>query len=624
MTENPNAGFGEIVGFLIKESYITEDQAVYAKRVQRKLTTQRTMLDVLKELNFVSEDNIRQAIRKNHVSMRIGDLLVEIGLLNKEKLQAAFDIQKSEGKGQKIGEILVDQKFITKKKLFETLSLQLGYGFVDPEYLFVDADLFSIGNPKWYKSHNFIPLKKEGNKVLIAFSDPLDHKDFKGAVDIFGPEIQPAIAARDAIIRAIDKNSVEQHALDDVLDNSSVVGVANSILVAAADEGASDIHIEPLSDRLQVRFRQDGILVHYKDFPRELSLPLTSRFKILSGNDISEKRRHQGGRLSYECKGQELDLRASYYVTVYGEKIVLRILNNLNKLIPVEKIGMLPKMLKRFLTDALDIPSGVMLVTGPTGSGKTSTVYSCVNYLNSPSVNIVTAEEPVEYIVDGISQCSINPKINLTFEETLRHIVRQDPDVIVIGEIRDNYSADVAVNAALTGQKVLTTFHTEDSIGGLIRLMNMDIESFLISSTVVCVLAQRLLRRVCPECGVPSKPAPDELRRIGYTTKDVLKSNFKKGPGCSHCRHTGYKGRIGIFEMLVLNEQVRDAILNNKSSFYIRNLSIETSGLVTLLEDAMLKASFGETTLEEVFRCIPRLIHPRPLDEIRRLLGATS
>ena len=624
MMDTPNARFGEIVGFLIKESHITEEQAVYAQRVQRKLTTQRTMLDVLKELNFITEENIRQAIRKNHVSMRIGDLLVEIGLLNKEKLQAAFDIQKSESKGKKIGEILVEQKFITQKKLFETLSLQMGYVFVDPEYLFVDPELFPLGNAKWYKSHNFIPLKKEDGKVVIAFSDPLDQNDFKGAMDIFGPEIQPAIAARDAILRAIDKNSAEHHPSGDVLDNSSVVGIVNAILIAAAEEGASDIHVEPLSDRLQVRFRQDGILTHYKDFPRELSLPLTSRFKILSGNDISEKRRHQGGRLSYECKGHELDLRASYYVTVYGEKIVLRILNNLDKLIPVEEIGMMPKMLKRFLRDALDIPSGVILVTGPTGSGKTSTVYSCINYLNTPDISIVTAEEPVEYIVDGIAQCSINPKINLTFEETLRHIVRQDPDVIVIGEIRDNYSADVAVNAALTGQKVLTTFHTEDSIGGLIRLMNMDIESFLISSTVVCVLAQRLLRRVCPECGVPSKPSPDELRRIGYTTKDILKSNFKKGPGCSYCRHTGYKGRIGIFEMLVLNEQVRDAILNNKSSFFIRNLSIETSGLVTLLEDAMLKASFGETTLEEVFRCIPRLINPRPLDEIRRLLGVAS
>ena len=620
MTQNETGKYGEIVSFLIKEEYITEEQAAYAARIQSKLSSSRTMLDVLKELGFVSEEQIRHTIRTNQISMRIGDLLLEIGVINKEKLTAAFEIQKKEGKGKKIGEVLVDEKFITEKKLFDTLSLQLGYPFIDPVYTPIDKSLFTMGSAKWFKNYHFIPVKKEGDEILIAFSEPLDQQDIKGAVDIFGSAIKPAIASQAAINRAIDKNSSESDE-DDIADNSSIIGIVNSILISAVEEGASDIHIEPLRDKLQIRFRQDGILIHFKDYPNDVILPLTSRLKILSGSDIAEKRRHQGGRLSYECQGQELDLRASFYATIYGEKIVLRILNNIDQLIPIHEIGMQPKMLKRFLRDALDIPSGVMLVTGPTGSGKTSTVYSCINYLNNPQTSIVTAEEPVEYVVDGIAQCSINPKINLTFEETLRHMVRQDPDVIVIGEIRDNYSADVAVNAALTGQKVLTTFHTEDSIGGLIRLMNMDIEAFLISSTVVCVLAQRLLRRVCTECGKPYKPSLDELSRIGYSSKDILKSDFKKGPGCSSCRHTGYKGRIAVFEMLILNENVRDAILNSKSSFYIRKLSMESSGLVTLLEDALLKAAFGQTTIDEVFRCIPRLINPRPLAEIKRLSG---
>jgi type IV pilus assembly protein PilB len=257
----------------------------------------------------------------------------------------------------------------------------------------------------------------------------------------------------------------------------------------------------------------------------------------------------------------------------------------------------------------------------PTGSGKTSTVYSCVKHIKNPQISIITAEEPVEYVLEGIAQCSIDPSIDMTFQETLRHIVRQDPDVIVIGEIRDSQSADMAMQAALTGHKVLTTFHTEDSIGGLIRLLNMDIAPFLVSSTVVSVLAQRLLRRVCPTCATPTKVTPAQLQRLGCTGTDLAGGQFKKGRGCSECKQTGYKGRIGVFELLVLNELVRDAILARRTSHEIRNISIEYSGLVTLLEDGLVKAAAGLTTVEEILRCLPKLAPPRPLTEIRRLSG---
>jgi len=281
-------------------------------------------------------------------------------------------------------------------------------------------------------------------------------------------------------------------------------------------------------------------------------------------------------------------------------------------------------MLKYFKEEALYQPSGVILVTGPTGSGKTTTVYSCIHHINDPQTAIITAEEPVEFVVDGISQCSINPKINLTFEETLRHIVRQDPDVIVIGEIRDNFSADVAVQAALTGHKVLTTFHTEDSVGGLIRLLKMNIEAFLISSTVVGILAQRLARKVCPECGQTYQPSTAELQRVGYTSEDIVRTTFRKGRGCSNCQHTGYKGRVGIFELLVLNDAVRSAVIEQKTSQELRRICIESAGLVTLMEDGIYKAAAGITTIEEVFRCLPRLQKPRPLLELRRYLGDLS
>jgi type IV pilus assembly protein PilB len=278
-------------------------------------------------------------------------------------------------------------------------------------------------------------------------------------------------------------------------------------------------------------------------------------------------------------------------------------------------------MLERFCEDALDVPTGVVLVTGPTGSGKTTTLYSCVDYLNTPDVSIITAEDPVEYVIDNIAQCSINTKINLTFEETLRHIVRQDPDVIVLGEVRDKFSADVAIQAALTGHKVLTTFHTEDSIGGLLRLLNMNIEACLISSTVVSVMAQRLLRRVCRQCTEPYVPAPAELRRLGYTPADVAGARFALGRGCPECRFTGYKGRVCIFELLVLNEVVKDAIVARKTSYEIRRLSTETSGLVTLVEDGVHKAANGLTSLNEVILGLPRVAKPRGLREIRRILG---
>lgn len=308
-------------------------------------------------------------------------------------------------------------------------------------------------------------------------------------------------------------------------------------------------------------------------------------------------------------------------MTVHGEKIVMRLLKQKKELMDIHSIGMSPNMLNRFLEDAVYQPSGVLLVTGPTGSGKTSTVYSCINHIKNPQISIITAEEPVEYVMDGIAQCSIDPKINLTFEETLRHIVRQDPDVIVIGEIRDLSSAEMAMQSALTGHKVLSTFHTEDSIGGLIRLLNMDIAPFLISSTVVSVLAQRLLRRVCPSCATEVKLTPQQLQRLGCDPSDLNGATFKKGRGCTECKQTGYKGRVGVFELLVLNELVRDAILEQKTSHEIRQISIEHSGLVTLLEDGLLKAANGITSVDELLRCLPKLSIPRSLGEIRRLSG---
>ena len=611
---------GELIDILIKEGLLSEKQAIHASRLRTKLVRPKPLLEIVKELGYVTSDQVTAAIRKNKLSMRIGSLLVEMGLISESDLEAAFQIQRTSKTPQKLGEVLVNNNFIKEFKLLEALSLQLGYPFIDPRFTSLDISLLHQIPVTYRSKAAYVPIERQDHQVVVAFANVLDMDDQQEARTIFPEGILPAIATRESIVETYQRFERGAQAKDSV-DDDSASGIVERIILDAIDLDVSDIHIEPLPDRLRIRFRRDGVLEPYKDFPREIIPNISSRIKIMCKADIAEKRRHQGGRILFEYPGGELDMRASFYVTIHGEAIVLRLLNRQGNLIDIASVGMFPKILKRFIEGALSRPSGVVIITGPTGSGKTTTVYSCIHHLNTPLLSIITAEEPVEYVIPGISQCSIDPKINLTFEETLRHIVRQDPDVILIGEIRDNYSAEVAVQAALTGHKVLTTFHTEDSIGGLIRLMNMDIEAFLISSTVVSVVAQRLLRRICPECSQPYKPSPGELQLFGYTQATIQGSNFRKGTGCSHCRYTGYRGRIAVFELLILDEMVRAAILERRTSFDIRKIALESAGLVTLFEEGLVKAAEGHTTLEEVMRCLPLVLKPRPLEETRRLLG---
>ncbi|KAF5050650.1 Type II/IV secretion system protein [anaerobic digester metagenome] len=619
-TTRQTSAHGELIDILIKEGLLTEKQAAHASRLRSKLTRPKPLLEIVKELGYVTDEQVTAAIRKNKLSMRIGSLLVELGLISEADLESAFQIQRASQTPQKLGEVLVKNNFIKEFKLLEALSLQLGYPFIDPRFTNLDLSLLHQVPSTYRAKGTYIPIERVENKVVVAFANVLDQEDLDEARTMFPEGVNPAIATREAIVEAYQRFERGAQARE-ASEEDSAAGIVERIILDAIDFNVSDIHMEPLPDRLRVRFRRDGVLEPYKEFPRDIIPNISSRLKIMCKADIAEKRRHQGGRILFEFPGGELDMRASFYVTIHGEAIVLRLLNRQGNLIDITGIGMYPRILKRFIDGALSRPSGVVIVTGPTGSGKTTTVYSCIHHLNTPLLSIITAEEPVEYVIPGISQCSIDPKINLTFEETLRHIVRQDPDVILIGEIRDNYSAEVAVQAALTGHKVLTTFHTEDSIGGLIRLMNMDIEAFLISSTVVSVVAQRLLRRVCPECSKPYRPTPGELQMFGYTQAMVQGANFRKGAGCSHCRYTGYRGRVAVFELLILDEMVRSAILERRTSFDIRKVALESAGLVTLFEEGLVKASEGITSLEEVMRCLPLVLKPRPLEETRRLLG---
>jgi type IV pilus assembly protein PilB len=611
---------GVIPTLLIKDGAITPDQLAYAVRVYSKLTTPQTILDTLLELGLISQGQLQTTLRKHQLNVRLGDLLLELGYLRETDLQQALAIQKESQGQQRLGDVLVDNGFIEERKLLETLSYQLGYPLIDPDFVRIDKTLLARLPLNVCQQFNVLPLYRQGDALVVTFSDPLDQR----ARDIVAAQIGnfiPAICSKKSLKEALA--ALEHVGQTVAADENSIIGMINLLLEDAIEEQASDIHIEPQKDRLRVRFRRDGVMGHYKDFPKDITPQLITRIKVMASADIAEKRRHQDGRILFPSRkhGINLDLRVSFFITIYGEKVVLRLLNNKGTVLDIKEIGMAPRMLEHFIFDALEVPTGVMIVTGPTGSGKTTTLYGCVNHLNNINTSIITAEDPVEFVIDGISQCSINPKIGVTFEETLRHIVRQDPDVIILGEIRDQFSAEVAIQAALTGHKVLTTFHTEDSIGGLIRLLNMNIEAFLISSTVVCIVAQRLLRRVCPECAEPYAPTPLDLSRLGLTPAELQGAEFRFGRGCKNCRFSGYRGRVAIFELLVMNEMVKDAILDHKSSYEIRKISVETSGMVTLMEDGLVKGARGLVSLQEIITDLPRLGKPRPLHELRRILG---
>ncbi len=616
--------FNPIVSLLVREGYLSEQQADYARRVASKLHMAKPLSEVVLELGYVTDEQMRQTIRRNQGELRIGDLLGGLGYLTDEELDRALALQAKEGRQQKLGDILIQHKFLADDKLTEILALQLGLPVLELTAKEPDQGLMGRGPVEYYEQYRFVPydMQTDGS-IRVAFVDPLDPRSLDAARDYFGKNIVVCITRASQLDETLAKRK-EELRLGAASDQGriNVVEIANAIVLAAFKRGASDIHVEPMSDRVRVRFRVDGVMVLFRDYPIGVAASLVSRFKIMCGADIAEKRRHQDGRLIFNHMGVQIDLRMSFYVTVYGEQIVMRLLKSQEELLPMHELGMLPGMLNRFMEEALDAPSGVIMVTGPTGSGKSTTVYSCINYLNRPDVSIITAEDPVEYKVRGIGQCSIMPSIGLTFEETLKHIVRQDPDIVVIGEVRDHFSAVMCIQTALTGHKVLTTFHTEDSIGALVRLLDMDIEPFLVSSTLSCILSQRLVRKICPHCAVPYQPDLSQLRRMGCTYGDLAGAEFRKGRGCAACRHSGYKGRLAVYEMLIPEIFIRDAVLQRRTTHELREISLEKAGLVSLLEDGITKAALGITTVDEVLRTLPRVHKPRPLVELRRILGA--
>ncbi len=558
----------------------------------------------------------------------IGDMLVESFGLEEEALAGALEVQAE--KGGRIGEILVQQKKLSEDDLLHARSLQCGLELKmtippAPDPFFTDR--VPIGFLKKFK---MIPVATP-DESYIALAEPFYFQQlddlqrvlhWEGIKTCLAPHDEIFIAinmaydkssqgAADQVLQDIDEDDPEAifseiEETSDLLDDTSdapVIKLVNLMLSQAVRDNASDIHIEPYKDRVKIRKRVDGILYDMFTPPKHVQAKLVSRVKIMAKMDIAERRLPQDGRFEIRIADKNVDLRVSSLPTAFGERVVMRLLDKSTVLLSLESLGMFKSDLVRF-KQLLKAPYGIILVTGPTGSGKTTTLYSALSILNQPGVNIITVEDPIEYQINGISQMQVNNKIGLTFATGLRTIVRQDPDIILVGEIRDLETAEVAIQSALTGHLVFSTLHTNDSAGAITRLINMGVEPFLVSSSVNAILAQRLVRKICPHCRDSYKPDKDYLARVGLSPIKFGDRVLYHGHGCPECMGTGYKGRLGLFELMVLNDNLKSLILTTSDTGQIKRQALASlaMGMRTLRQDGLRKVLAGQTTLEEVFR----------------------
>jgi type IV pilus assembly protein PilB len=542
---------------------------------------------------------------------RLGDLLIEEGLITPEQLQSTLD---EKAPNQKIGDALLQKGLITDQQLAEVLEYQLGIPHINLMQYPFDTNLFSLISKETARRNLIVPLKKEGNKLFVAMVDPMDFIVIDDLRLSTGFQIETAIATKEGILRAINKYYNVDEGLEELFDelspsergrdddindiDSPIVRLVNQILNNAVIQKASDIHIDPQETKVVIRYRVDGVLRLERVLPRHMRSVLTARIKIMSNLDITENRIPQDGRIKINLDFHPIDLRVSTLPTVYGEKIVMRILDMGAALNDLNKIGFNALNLKRF-SEMIEQPTGIVLITGPTGSGKSSTLYAALNLLNSEQVNIITIEDPVEYQLEGINQIQVNSNVGMTFAAGLRSILRQDPNIIMVGEIRDKETAEIAVRASLTGHLVLSTLHTNDSLGTITRLIDMGVEPFLIASSLTGIVAQRLVRKVCRDCAEVQEATKREIDIFARRGMKIEK--ITRGKGCQSCNMTGYKGRVALHEVLVLNDDMRRIIMNEDSTHKLKDHAIKNK-TIFLIDDGLLKVKQGLTTTEEVLR----------------------
>ena len=541
---------------------------------------------------------------------RLGTMLVHAGKIDNDQLEKSLQIQrKKEGY---LGQVFLTNGYIDEKELYKYLSHQLKIPYLQLGYFKNDKSLMDLFTESQIRSNKIFPLFKIQRTLNIAVSDPLDSKTINIVRDITGFRIEPIIASATEIENSIDlhfgissfigsdSDISEATNIEDYFDETKVVELVDSIIAQSQKYNCSDIHIEAREKDIRVRFRIDGRLQDFQKLPSDIHTALVSRLKIMANMDIAETRRPQDGRILFNSQQGRLDLRISTYPTLYGEKTVLRLLNISDALHSFSGLGFEPKCEGRF-NSMLIGGEGIILVSGPTGSGKTTTLYSTLNKLESPDVNIVTVEDPVEYDLDNINQAQINLKSGVTFASALRSILRQDPDIIMVGEVRDEETVELGIRAALTGHLVFSTIHTNDAASGFTRLLNWNVEPFLIASTVKGILAQRLVRRICKDCKEDYTPSLEELEMIGLEKETDMQ--FFKGKGCLSCRDTGFKGRIGIYELLLMDAKISELVLNQEPGYKIRKQA-RKNGMTTLLEDGLIKINRGDTTISEVYETL--------------------
>lgn len=563
--------------------------------------------------------------KKPFPNKRIGDILIEQGLITSQQLKEALELQKK-GNKKRLGEIFVESGTISREELFEVLQYIYETEYVDLSTYVIDPEVISLIPEKVALRFKLIPISKndDENELIIAMVNPLDvyaldfvrdHTKIKKIKSLLAPEedILNAITNNyelgeyDDIIEKLgeeivfreDEEEEDSKKLEARSKEAPIIQLVNMLIVQGVKDRASDIHIEPNEKGLLIRFRIDGILHDIRTLPNTIKSAVISRIKILAKMDIAERRLPQDGRFQVKFGTREVDLRVSSIPVVFGEKVVLRLLDKSKGLIKLKQLGFNPEQLEEF-ESIITKSYGIILLTGPTGSGKTTTLYAALNEVNSKDKNIITVEDPVEYKLNRINQIQIKPKINLTFANTLRSILRQDPDIIMVGEIRDAETAQIAVQAALTGHLVLSTLHTNDAASAITRLIDMNVATFLISSSVIGVIAQRLVRVICEKCKEEYELAKDVISGLNIKSNSN-KITLYRGTGCPFCKNTGYYGRTSIYELIVLDEEIKSLIISKTSSNIIKDTAIK-KGMKTLKDSGLEKALQGVTTIEEVLR----------------------
>lgn len=551
---------------------------------------------------------------------RLGDLLLDVGMISQEQLMQALAYQK--GSNKRLGSVLIELQFVTERQVIEALQLQLGVEFIDLSDTIIPAEMAQVFSKNIARKYNVIPLKVVKDTLYLAMSDPLNFVAVEEVKRATRKKVIPVIATEDAVERAIMtlygnegaaraieemKREVNREAtaatfnttvLEDDAQSAPTVRLVNSIIERAVVERASDIHLEPLEEEMRVRMRIDGVLRNILVVPKDLQSSVISRMKIMGNMDISERRIPQDGRANVKLRKADVDLRISTLPTIYGEKTVIRLLDKNAQLLSKEAIGIVGDNLGKY-NSLVDCNSGVILVVGPTGSGKSSTMYTMIRELNVESVNLVTLEDPVEYNIDGINQVQINEKSGMNFANGLRSILRQDPDVIAVGEIRDGETAQIAMRAAITGHLVLSTLHTNSATAAIDRLLDIGCEPYLISAALRGVISQRLVRRICPHCREEYTPTAEELLNIGLNSQQAPK--LYKGVGCPMCFQTGYRGRTGVFEILLLDGKLRRAISEGVNREALYDI-VKEGNFVPFNDSCRQLVIDGITTADEAFK----------------------